>query len=139
VTDVVMISENSHIARRDDATPRTAEDTIWVIGDVTLIDNRLAILIRNPTTPWQSLVRPKFPFLCYSSLTVIKDPQKNLFKGVIPSCKTAGTKKSDIIAGSSPANTIMGRRMMALYKFVYHDRWRVLPLTTSKLRLITTE
>ena len=50
-TYVVMISWNSHIPRSDAATPRTAEETICVMGEVTLIESRLAMLMRNPNTP----------------------------------------------------------------------------------------
>lgn len=48
---MVMISWKSQRPRREAATPRTAEETIWVMGEVTLIDRRLAILIKNPRTP----------------------------------------------------------------------------------------
>jgi hypothetical protein len=46
------MSWKSHIPRRDAATPRTAEETMCVMGEVTLIERRLAMLIRNPSTPW---------------------------------------------------------------------------------------
>jgi hypothetical protein len=46
-----MISWNSHIPKSDAATPRTAEDTMCVIGEVTLMDNKLAILIKKPIIP----------------------------------------------------------------------------------------
>jgi hypothetical protein len=39
--------------KSDAATPRTAEDTICVIGEVTLIERRLAMLMRKPKTPCQ--------------------------------------------------------------------------------------
>lgn len=48
---VVMTSWNNHIPKSEAATPRTAEETICVIGEVTLIDKRLAILMRNPSAP----------------------------------------------------------------------------------------
>lgn len=38
--------------RSEAATPRTAEDTICVIGEVTLIDSKLAMLIKKPKTPY---------------------------------------------------------------------------------------
>ena len=47
-----MISWNNHIPKSDAATPRTAEDTMCVIGDVTLMDNKLAMLIIKPSTPY---------------------------------------------------------------------------------------
>jgi hypothetical protein len=46
-----MTSENNHIPRREAATPRTAEETMCVMGDVTLIESKLARLIMKPTTP----------------------------------------------------------------------------------------
>ena len=49
---VEMISLKSHTPRNDAATPRTAEDTMCVIGDVTLMESRLAMPIRKPKTPW---------------------------------------------------------------------------------------
>jgi hypothetical protein len=48
-----MISWNNDIPRSEAATPRTADETIWVMGEVTLIERRLAILMRNPKTPYQ--------------------------------------------------------------------------------------
>jgi hypothetical protein len=50
-THVVMMSWNSHMPSRDAATPRTAEDTMCVIGEVTLMDSRLAMLMRKPMIP----------------------------------------------------------------------------------------
>ena len=53
--------------------------------------------------------------------------------------KGFGSARRAAIAGISPATTTTGTRAMALYRLVYHDKWRALPLTTSRLRLITTE
>ena len=50
-THVVTTSLNNQTPSTDPATPRTAEDTMWVIGEVTLMDNRLAMLIKKPKTP----------------------------------------------------------------------------------------
>ena len=50
-TNVVIISLNNFIANSDPATPRTADDTMCVMGEVTLIESKLAMLIRKPTTP----------------------------------------------------------------------------------------
>jgi hypothetical protein len=47
-------------------------------------------------------------------LTVIADPHKNVLMGDIPSGGTAGGVNIDMIAGSSPAKTIIGRSKMAL-------------------------
>jgi hypothetical protein len=35
----------------DAATPRMAEEIMWVMGDVTLIDRMPAIESKNPTLP----------------------------------------------------------------------------------------
>lgn len=50
-THVVITSLKSHMARTEPTTPRTAEETIWVMGEVTLIDNKLAMLIKKPKMP----------------------------------------------------------------------------------------
>lgn len=50
-THVVMMSWKSHMPRRDAATPRTADETMCVIGEVTLMESRLAMLMRKPKTP----------------------------------------------------------------------------------------
>lgn len=50
-TYVLMISWNSQTPSIDAATPRTAEDTICVIGEVTLMDSKLAMLIKKPNMP----------------------------------------------------------------------------------------
>ena len=39
------------MASTDDATPRTADEIMCVIGDVTLIESKLARLIKKPSTP----------------------------------------------------------------------------------------
>lgn len=46
-----ITSPNSHMASTDDATPRTADEIMCVIGDVTLIESKLARLIKKPSTP----------------------------------------------------------------------------------------
>jgi hypothetical protein len=51
-THVVIISEKSHMPRREAATPRTAAETMCVTGEVTLIDKRVAILMRKPKVPY---------------------------------------------------------------------------------------
>ena len=50
-TNVVTISLNNFIANRDPATPRTADDIMCVMGEVTLIESKLAMLIKKPMTP----------------------------------------------------------------------------------------
>lgn len=48
---VVMMSWKSHMPSREAATPRTAEEIIWVMGEVTLMDKREAMDIRKPMMP----------------------------------------------------------------------------------------
>lgn len=120
----VMTSWNSHIPSIEAATPRTADETMCVIGDVTLMDNKLAILIRKPRTP------------------VINDPHIKVCKGVSsPSAgmTVAGVNSNSVTDGSSPIITIIGANTTMLSRFVYHERCNALPLTTSKLFLMTTE
>ena len=62
-----------------------------------------------------------------------------MFKGDIPLVEGSGPERSEVIAGTSPATIMTGIKTTALHRFVYHDKWRALPFTTSKLRLITTE
>lgn len=50
-TNVVMTSEKSHMPRMDAATPLTAEETMCVMGEVTFMDNKLAMLIKKPNRP----------------------------------------------------------------------------------------
>jgi len=118
---VVITSPKSHTPNIEPATPRTADETIWVIGEVTLIDNKLAMLIKKPKIP------------------VIAEPQMKVFRGEIPVDTGPGSVRRAVIAGTSPETMMTGTRTPALYRFVYHDKCRALPFTTSKLRLITTE
>jgi hypothetical protein len=52
VTYLLRKSPKTHIPSTAPATPRTALETMWVIGEVTLIDSRLAKLIKKPSTPY---------------------------------------------------------------------------------------
>lgn len=56
-THVERTSLKSDIPRRALATPRTALETMWVMGDVTLIESKDAMLIRNPITPYKNSQR----------------------------------------------------------------------------------
>jgi hypothetical protein len=47
----VMMSPKRATPRMDAATPRTAEEIMCVIGDVTWIDRAQAMESRNPTLP----------------------------------------------------------------------------------------
>jgi hypothetical protein len=47
----VMTSWKSHIPRRVANTPRTADVTMCVMGEVTLMERRAAMLIKNPSVP----------------------------------------------------------------------------------------
>ena len=48
----VKMSPKRTTPRMDAATPRTAEEIMCVIGDVTWIDRAHAMERRNPTLPW---------------------------------------------------------------------------------------
>ena len=48
----MITSLKSHTPNIEAATPRTADETMWVMGEVTLIDNKLAMLIKKPNMPW---------------------------------------------------------------------------------------
>lgn len=52
LTYVLMISLKSQTPSIDAATPRTADETMCVMGEVTFIESRLAMLIKKPNTPW---------------------------------------------------------------------------------------
>lgn len=113
-----------------------------VIGDVTLIESRLARLIKNPMTPCDVRSLLANVASADSVLTVIRDPQTNVCSS--ESSPGVGTISSDpkkrrMMAGTSPARTIRGMMSNELSKFVYQERCMALPLTTSRLFLITTE
>lgn len=59
-----MTSLNTQTPRKEAATPRTADETMCVIGDVTLMDRRLAILIKKPITPYSLLSTHRAIELC---------------------------------------------------------------------------
>ena len=102
-------------------TPRTAEETMWVMGEVTLIDNKLARLIKKPKTPWSVVTQwPKITF--HRRHTVIAEPQRKVLKGDIAVVEGPVSEKREVIAGTSPAMMITGIKAMALYRFVYHDK-----------------
>jgi hypothetical protein len=79
------------------------------------------------------------PYAFRGRHTVIAEPQRKVLKGDIPVVEGPGSERRVTIAGTSPLTMTTGIKAMALYRFVYHDKWRALPFTTSKLRLITTE
>ena len=91
------------------------------MGEVTFIDNKLAMLIKNPNTPCDCR-----QMMTTSSLrtrhTVIAEPQRKVLKGDIPVIKGPGSARRAAIAGASPATMITGIKAMALYKFVYQDK-----------------
>lgn len=134
------MSLKSHTPRRDAATPRTADETMCVIGDVTLIDIRLARLMRKPNAPCSEVVSEWNVPMHHHELTVMMEPMTNVESVLIcPGAFSLGPKRSVMIPGSSPTRIRAGARTTALRRFVYQDKWRALPCTTSKLFLITTE
>ena len=46
-----MTSSKNQTPSTEAATPRTADETMCVIGEVTLMDMRLATLMRKPKAP----------------------------------------------------------------------------------------
>ena len=50
-TYVLMMSLKSQTPSIDAATPRTADETMCVMGEVTLIESKLAMLIKKPNIP----------------------------------------------------------------------------------------
>jgi hypothetical protein len=102
--------------RRDAATPLTADETIWVIGEVVLIERSVAILIAKPRVP------------------VINDPQANVVKS-----PEVSPVKISIIAGISPAKIETGSITQAPMKLLYHDNSSALPPTALRLFLMTIE
>lgn len=106
-----------------------------------MIDSKLAILIRKPSTPCERSA-------CRASrrqqlLAVINDPQRNVASiPIVPSVfklEASLAKKISAIPGPSPRSKHIGNNTMALRRFVYHERRRALPSTTLRLSLITTE
>ena len=51
-TYCVTTSWKSHTPSSDAATPRTADETMCVMGEVTLMDIKLARLMRKPNAPY---------------------------------------------------------------------------------------
>lgn len=49
---VVMMSPKNQTATSDCTTPRTAEETMCVIGEVILMLRKPAMPMRKPKTPW---------------------------------------------------------------------------------------
>lgn len=138
----MMISPNIDIPKSEAATPRTADETMWVIGEVTLIERRLAMLMRKPVAPYQQyFVSSKMQNIT-DRLTVIIEPQMKVIKGLMTfsGCESSSrVKKSLNIAGVSPTNTMTGINTIALKRLLYHDSKRALPFTILRLFLITTE
>jgi len=75
-------------------------------------------------------------------LTVIRDPQRSVVNGLIAPglSRSSLTPNSNLTtSGPSPTRIRSGSSTIALSKLVYHDSASALPLTMSRLRLITTE
>jgi len=86
---------------------------MWVMGEVTLIDNKLAMLIKKPKTPWvyrQAMAHSRLQV----RHTVIAEPQRKVLNGEIPMVKGPGSAKRATTAGISPETTMTGIRAMAL-------------------------
>jgi hypothetical protein len=75
-------------------------------------------------------------------LTVIAEPHRNVLNGLSPppTVKTSlAPKNNSTTCGPSPASNTSGANTTVLSRFVYHESNRVLPPTTLRLCLITTE
>ena len=93
-----------------------------VIGEVTLMDIKLATLMRKPKTPCTG-VKVDALINIMTVLTVIIEPDTKVESGLIwPSTAWLGPNSSFITPGSSPTSTMTGASTNALRKFVYHDR-----------------
>ena len=131
---MVIISWKNHTPRRVTTTPRTAEDTMCVMGEVTFILKNPAMQMRKPNKPCEiqsSWVVVNWSYVL-GSLTVIRVPQRNVDH------PTSSSNNNFLTSGPSPTRKIKGIMTIALRRFVYHARWRVLPPTTSRLCLIIT-
>jgi hypothetical protein len=140
-THLEIMSPKYHIPNRDAATPLTADDTMCVIGEVILMDRRLARLIIKPMAPCHDASVSNHTNHPRWTHTVIKDPQMNVCSSLSsPSTEMTSVcpKNNSIIAGTSPANMMSGIIPIALNRLVYHDKFMALPLTTSRLFLMTT-
>lgn len=73
-------------------------------------------------------------------LTVMMDPQTKVCNSEsAPAVPLSCNDMRRVMAGPSPARMMTGIMATALNKFVYQERCKALPLTTSRLFLITTE
>jgi hypothetical protein len=98
----------------DAATPRTAAETMWVMGEVNLMESRLARLIINPTIP------------------VTRAPQIKVRNGDM----VLGTlRKPSLPRGRFV--TLVPSKMTT--RLVYQESKVLLPFTIMRLFLITTE
>jgi len=121
---VLTISWKIHAPRNVAATPRTADEIMCVMGEVTLIERRLAMLIVNPRMPVKAVPQRNF-------LSVLIDPG---------SLTNSSTPKNNFkTSGPSPARMTTGTIKIEHIAFWYQERSSALPLTIFKLRLMTTE
>ena len=69
---------------------------------------------------------------------MIMEPQMNVENALDPAGVELPNSNSTT-PGPSPRRMRRGNRITALQRFVYHERCKALPLTTSRLFLMTTE
>ena len=116
---VVTISPNNQTPNRLCATPRTAEETMWVIGEVTLMESKEAMDMRKPSVP------------------VMKDPTQKALASLVlnPLARSSTTSLP------SPTKRTTGMRRKELTGSMYQDKTMALPFTpwTSRDFLMTTE
>lgn len=116
----------------DPNTPRTADEIMCVIGEVILMERRLAMPMRKPMTPCASLESSTSYPRIYGR-TVIAEPQMNVenTSGVL-------TVNSLTTSGHSPAKKTTKINMPELSRFVYQLRSRALPPRNAIAFLMTT-
>ena len=128
-----MMSWKIQTPRKDAATPRTADETMCVIGEVTLMESKEARLIRKPKVPCAVKVLVQSILTEYSRIrTVMREPQIN-----VRSCLES-PYRSDITPGSSPHITTTTLSTAALNRFVYQLRSRAESLRSLIAFLMTT-
>ena len=133
VTHIVNMSPKIATPRADAATPRIADETMCVIGDVTFIERTLAIESRKPTLPWANIVffRQSPPKVEQTALTVATEPMTNVQN------PSARPERRSSTAGPSPRTMMNGTSSTELSRLEYQLMDSALPSTTLKPRFIT--
>lgn len=110
----VITSLKNHTPKRVTTTPLTADETICVMGDVTLMLKKPAMQMRKPNRP----------------VTIV--PHKKVFHPF------SSTNNNECTAGPSPTRNTRGNNTIVLNKLLYHANAIVLPPTKSNECLMIT-